>query len=139
MPVAHRIFGGGTNVCTVRLGIIAAAAGLAVVISALALFAAPAAHADVDPTDYYAELRRDGFLVDGNESYLLNLATIVCDMENAGYRGLDIAEYIQRRENLTFHQADQLEILASTDVCTQLHPQLVPRTPSLPPGYSDGD
>jgi hypothetical protein len=94
--------------------------------TAVALFAAPVAEADVDPTDYYKELRGDGFLVDGNESYLLNLAMIVCDMKNAGYKELDITDYIQRRESLTFHQALLLEIDASIYLCTQLHPRLVP-------------
>jgi hypothetical protein len=105
------------------------AAAMAAGAATLALMVAPVAHANPaipDPSDYFRHLRKDGFLVDGNESYLLGLARIVCDMENAGYVWMDISDYIARREQLTGHQANLLTLDASIQYCTQTHPRLVP-------------
>lgn len=85
------------------------------------------AHADVDPTDYFDDLRSWGdFQVDGsNESYFVDLANIVCNMENAGIGGSDIGDYIAQRENLTTRQGSRIQISASVEYCTRLHPRLV--------------
>jgi hypothetical protein len=124
------------------------AAALAAGAAALALIGSPLSHADPsnpDPSGYFKRLREDGFLVDGNESYLSNLARIVCDMENAGVADSDIGDYIAHRENMSQIHGYTLFLDASIFYCTQLHPQLVPFTPpsapvvSLPPGYRDGD
>lgn len=120
------------NVGDMRHGITTAAATLAAAASATALFTCPAARADVDPTEYFNELRKDGFLVDGNQSYLLGLANIVCDMHNAGTDLSDIGDYIARRENLPREQGFTLGRDANIWICSQLHPRLVPSTPRTP-------
>jgi hypothetical protein len=79
----------------------AIAVGMAAGAAALALIRAPVVHADLDPSNYYKWLRDDGFLVDGNEKYLLDLAMIVCNLKNAGYKDSDIGDYIARRENMS--------------------------------------
>lgn len=106
----------------------AIAVGMAAGAAALALIGAPVAHTNPnpDPSEYYARLREEGFLVDGNESYLLGLAMIVCDMSNAGYDLSDTGDYIARRESLTHIQGYQIASAADIWYCTQLHPRLVP-------------
>jgi len=86
----------------------------------------------VDPSTYYAELRNKGFLVDGNESYLLGLAMIVCNMHDAGYDDDGpIGDYIARRENIPNIKGYDIALYADVYVCTQLHPRLLP--PTSPP------
>jgi hypothetical protein len=114
-------------------------------IVALGIVAPPPAHADLDPSDYYAELRKDGFLVNGNENYLMGLAMTVCNLKDAGYQDNDIGDYIARRENMSNIQGYTLFLDADIYVCALLHPRLVPLSPlppppvQLPPGYRDGD
>jgi hypothetical protein len=102
------------------------AAAAAVGLAALGLLSPAAARADVDPTDYYGELRQDGFLVDGNQQYLMELAMIVCNLENAGETLGQIGDYLDRRENLPDDKGFKLAMYASLDICLQLHPRLVP-------------
>src|ERR1700691_3815900 len=69
------------------------AASAAVAAILIALGGAIPAHADLDFSDYYADLRKHGILVDGNEKYLAELAMIVCQMENAGSDLSDVGDY----------------------------------------------
>ncbi|ORB47774.1 hypothetical protein BST42_27075 [Mycolicibacterium rhodesiae] len=96
-------------------------------VALVAVTAAGTAHADVDPTSYYDDLRSWGdFQVDAsNENYFLSLASIVCNMENAGISGSDIGDYIARRESLTNRQGSRIQLSASIYICTQLHPNLL--------------
>jgi hypothetical protein len=92
----------------------------------IALGGAIPAHADVHFSDYYADLRKHGILVDGNEKYLADLAMIVCQMRNAGYKLGDVGDYIAQRESIPNIKGFDIAMLADGDVCTQLHPRLVP-------------
>lgn len=105
-----------------------AAAAIAVIAGGVAVSAAAvsAGPADADVTGYLNRLREVGFLVNGNEIYLVELATIVCNAENAGVDDLDIEHYMQNRENLTFIQAVELTNIASVWYCSDLHPRIVP-------------
>ena len=115
---------------------------LAAAAAACAVLTAGTAHADVDFENYYKWLRNDGFLVVGNEQYLVDLAMTVCNLEIAGYEDSDIGDYIAQRENMTHIQGFTLFLDASIQVCSQVHPRLLPPDPRppLPPGYyDDGD
>jgi hypothetical protein len=89
------------------------------------------------PTDYFAQLRNDGILVDGNENYLLGLAMIVCNLHNAGYDDDGpIGDYIARRENIPNIKGYDIALDADVWYCSRLHPQLVPPTPRSRPRRS---
>jgi hypothetical protein len=106
---------------------------MAVVLVASIGFAGPA-RADLDPSSYFDALREDGFVVNANNaSYLLQLAQIVFDMENAGYQDADIGDSLARRENLPkasgmpgTPSGYKLFLDASIYYCTQEHPRITP-------------
>jgi hypothetical protein len=106
--------------------VLLAAASAAVAAILIALGGAIPAHADLDFSDYYADLRKHGILVDGNEKYLAELAMIVCQMENAGSDLSDVGDYIAKRESIPNIKGFDIAMEADIDVCTQLHPRLVP-------------
>jgi hypothetical protein len=92
--------------------------------------AAPA-RADLDVNDFYSDLRSHGFLVDGNEAYMLNLAEQICSLRDAGYDQDAISDWIARHTGMPrirpVGQPDAYQFyLDSLDICSQLHPRLVP-------------